>query len=82
MFKFSYREVKGGREVDCRFGVNDVGAREDEREDTSRVVGGDQARDDKAETPGYLCSLMTPDEPSIRRYEGDIRLLQWHWGKK
>ena len=65
--------------VDCWLGVSDVGAREDERENTSRIAGVNGAGDDEAVTPGDLCTFRTPDQPSIRRCQGDAGLLQWYW---
>lgn len=40
--------------VDCWLGVSDVGAREDEEENTSGIVGGSGAGEDKAVPPGDL----------------------------
>lgn len=82
VFILSYREGKGGRVVDCWLGVGDVGAREDERESAFRIAGVNRAGEDEAVTPGDLCSFRTPDQPSVRRRQGDAGLLQWHWVKK
>ena len=65
--------------VDCRLGDSGVGTRDDERENTSRIVGGNKAGDDEAVTPCDLCSFRTPDQASIRRCQGDGGLLQAHW---
>lgn len=64
--------------VDGRHGVGEAGTREDERENSSRIMGGDGAGEDEAVTPCDLCTFRTPDQPSVRGCQGDAGLLQWH----
>lgn len=64
--------------VDCWFGVVEAGAGGHERENTSGILGGNGAGEDKAVTPGDLCTFRAPNQPFVRRRQGDAGLLQRH----
>ncbi|KAI9523693.1 hypothetical protein NQZ68_025415 [Dissostichus eleginoides] len=72
------REAEGGRLVHCRPADVKAGPREEEGEESSRILRSDGAGEEEAVTSGDLCTFRAPEQPPAGRCHGDVGLLQRH----